>query len=251
MAGLAFLLTLIVIVPFCCAVQYVDPSDADVLLDICHSNKPSSWDDCQKYTRTTFPCNTSQQSAIGVYCFPPSVSNNVAEVRLISNGLTGTLPSSLGQLSQVLRLIVNNNYLMSPSGTIPSSLGQLSQVLEIDLSSNKLSGTIPAVLGQLEQLHYLWLEGNKLTGGIPSSLGKLSQLEFLMLDHNQLSGPIPESIGNLSQLSVLLLDNNVALSGKLNVPSHVFNNTDFCSIENTKACYVKRTDGRICGGTVC
>ena len=91
------------------------------------------------------------------------------------------------------------------SGTIPSSLGQLAALNEMcvitvfyyftthrDLSSNQLSGTIPSHLGsfqifikcvfQLFITHFTthrYLEYNQLNGTIPSELGQLSYINVL------------------------------------------------------------------------
>ena len=60
------------------------------------------------------------------------------------------------------------------TGTIPSSLGSLSNLSELWLSNNQLTGTIPSSLGNLSNLWGLHLSSNQLTGTIPSSLDNLS-----------------------------------------------------------------------------
>jgi Leucine-rich repeat (LRR) protein len=47
------------------------------------------------------------------------------------------------------------------SGHIPDSLGNASEMNEIDLSSNYFSGPIPSGLGKLHKLQYLYLDNNK------------------------------------------------------------------------------------------
>ena len=95
---------------------------------------------------------------------------------------------------RVTRLVLSSRGL---SGTIPSSLGNLSKLEELVLAYTDLSGTIPSSLGNLTNLEELGLQSNShLSGTIPSSLGSLSKLEELDLGFNDLSGSIPSSLGN-------------------------------------------------------
>ena len=120
-------------------------------------------------------------------------SDNVTQLSLAGNGLSGSLPSSLGQLSSLTHLILPNNQL---SGSIPAELGNLSSLTRLNLPNNRLSGSIPSQLGQLSSLERLELTLNKLTGSIPSQLGSLSALSELYLNGNSLSGSIPRELGN-------------------------------------------------------
>ena len=67
------------------------------------------------------------------------------------------------------------------SGPIPAALGDLSNLVDLILSYNALTGPIPAALGRLSRLEQLWLGVNDLTGGIPGWLGNLSSLRYLGL----------------------------------------------------------------------
>ena len=150
----------------------------------------------------------------------------VTELSLTGNGLSGPIPASLGNLSNLLWLNLRGNEL---SGPIPSSLGNLSNLIGLMLDRNALSGPIPSSLGNLSNLQWLVLRGKlnefflpsgELSGPIPSSLGNLSNLERLDLGSNALSGPIPSSLGNLSNLKLLDLSRN-ELSGP--IPSSLGN----------------------------
>ena len=148
---------------------------------------------------------------------PSSIGNltQLKELELYGNKLGGQIPSTIGNLSQLERLHLFNNQL---SGYIPNSIGNLKQLNELELYKNKLTGPIPASIGNLSQLEILYLTDNQLTGAIPSSIGKLSQLSWLMLNYNQLSGIIPITIGNLTNLNYLNLERNM-FSGSLS-PNH-------------------------------
>ena len=74
----------------------------------------------------------------------------------------------------------------SLSGSIPSELGDLSNLQQLDLQNNSLSGSIPTELGDLSNLQILYLQDNRLSGDVPSSLGELTRLVYLWLDDNDL-----------------------------------------------------------------
>jgi len=54
-------------------------------------------------------------------------------------------------------------------GSIPSSLGKLSNLEALDLSLNSLSGKIPQQLADITFLEYLNVSFNNLTGSIPQN----------------------------------------------------------------------------------
>ncbi|TVU25303.1 hypothetical protein EJB05_27795, partial [Eragrostis curvula] len=76
------------------------------------------------------------------------------------------------------------------NGSIPTTLGKLNNLVNLDLEDNLLSGTIPAWLGANTQRN-IRLHGNNMTGSISSSLGNLTNLVNFELQKNLLSGPIP------------------------------------------------------------
>jgi len=99
--------------------------------------------------------------------------------------------------SGVTQLTLSYNIL---TGSIPSTLGDLSNLMELYLDNNQLTGSIPAELGKMSNLRRLRLENNRLTGSIPSELGNLSMLRYLYLNKNLLTGSIPMSFINLINL---------------------------------------------------
>ena len=126
--------------------------------------------------------------------------------------LTGTLPSSLGNLSALTRLTLYNNDL---TGSIPTQLGNLTNLTRLDLGGNKLTGSIPTQLGSATSLTFLSLADNQLTGGIPTQLGNLTNLQELELnENNSLGGTIPTELGNLTSLTRLVLRRN-GLTGSI------------------------------------
>ena len=60
------------------------------------------------------------------------------------------------------------------SGKLPSYLGNLNALVELSLYDNHLSGSLPDDLGKLTNICYLRLDNNNFTSSIPSSLCNLS-----------------------------------------------------------------------------
>jgi Leucine-rich repeat (LRR) protein len=149
-----------------------------------------------------------------------SVEGRVTELFLFGNQLNGSIPTELGNLTNLVELGLHNNQL---SGSIPAELGNLTNLQSLDLLQNQLSGSIPAELGNLTNLQYLGLHDNQLSGSIPAELGNLTNLQFLVLNNNQLSGSIPTELGNLTSLRDLSLFNN-QLSGS--IPAELGNLTN-------------------------
>ena len=135
----------------------------------------------------------------------------VVELRMSSEGIVGTIPSELGNLSNLQGLSLWGNQL---TGGIPEELGSLANLEWLSLWGNQLTGEIPPELGRLSNLTDLSLSGNQLTGEIPPELGGLSNLTLLFLSGNQLTGEIPPELGGLSNLTDLFLSGN-QLTGEI------------------------------------
>eukprot|EP01018_Ginkgo_biloba_P016786 Gb_27631 [translate_table: standard] len=136
------------------------------------------------------------------------------QIKLHDNHLTGTLPSSIGQLSTNLTYLSLGQNLIG--GKLPQQIGNLTNLTILGLEGNLFIGPIPSALCTLEQLEQLYMGGNKFEGSIPTEIGQLTSLGLLSLDGTTLSGQIPDSLGHLTQLRRLYLDGN-QLSG--NIPA--------------------------------
>ncbi|KAA8530504.1 hypothetical protein F0562_005213 [Nyssa sinensis] len=105
-----------------------------------------------------------------------------------SQSLSGTLSPSIGNLTNLQIVLLQNNKITGP---IPAEIERLSKLHTLDLSDNVFTGEIPPSLGNLKSLQYMRLNNNSLSGAIPMSLVNMTQLAFLDLSYNNLSGPIP------------------------------------------------------------
>lgn len=145
---------------------------------------------------------------------PPELGDlsGLWSLNLSRNALTGGIPAELGRLSALGSLELNANRLTGP---IPSHLGDLRRLWTLDLSRNQFEGPIPKELGSLGGLQRLDLSHNRLGGRIPPELGGLIRLWQLILRRNALTGPMPEEFGRLEDLVVLNLSENAGLSGPL------------------------------------
>ena len=142
------------------------------------------------------------------YGVTTDTAGRVMELRLDDNGLTGPIPSALGDLASLGLLNLGGNELTGP---IPGELGSLASLGLLNLGGNGLTGPMPDALGRLANLRWLYLGGNALTGAVPAWLGNLVRLRTLSLWRNDLTGPIPDELGSLANLEHLDLGRNALI----------------------------------------
>ncbi|KAI3448395.1 hypothetical protein Pfo_005060 [Paulownia fortunei] len=158
---------------------------------------------------------------------PSSIGNlkNLSSLILVGCGFSGPIPPSIGSLQQLVYLSLNSNNFI---GEIPPSIGNLSNLYWLDLADNKLSGTIPVSKGSTPGLDMLvstkhfHFGNNQLSGEISQLFSSHLTLIHLLLENNQLTGSIPSSLGLVQTLEVVRLDRN-SLSGS--VPKNLNNLT--------------------------
>lgn len=105
-----------------------------------------------------------------------------------SQNLSGTLSPSIGNLTNLQIVLLQNNNITGP---IPHEIGKLSKLQTLDISDNRFTGEVPSNLSQLKNLQYMRLNNNSLSGAIPMSFANMTRLAFLDLSYNNLSDPVP------------------------------------------------------------
>ncbi|XP_027078260.2 receptor-like protein EIX2 [Coffea arabica] len=112
-------------------------------------------------------------------------NGSLEELYLVSNQLSGQLPSSLGFFKKLRYLYLFDNLI---SGPIPASVGSLLNLEGLDLSYNRLNGSIPQSMGKLTKLNALYLLQNFLEGVLSQNhFQGLRNLEYLQVSSSNKS----------------------------------------------------------------
>ncbi|KAL6658534.1 hypothetical protein ACP70R_004121 [Stipagrostis hirtigluma subsp. patula] len=123
----------------------------------------------------------------------------VISLNLIGRGLVGNVSPSIGNLTFLSSLFLQNNLLAGP---IPPSFGHLHRIRYLYLSNNTLEGEIPD-FSNCSRLEMLLLDGNHLVGQMPRYVHLPPRLHNLEISRNNLTGTISPSISNATMLTRL------------------------------------------------
>ncbi len=214
----------------------ISPEERQVLVDLYNSAGGANWSNKNQWLGLA----GTECAWNGVTC--DSGKTHVTALKLNFNNLTGTLPASLGTLTELTSLNLRQNAL---TGAIPDLSG-LTKLVSLDLGSNQLSGEIPPLTGladlvefriqggqltgstpaltALTHLQIFNVSGNKLNGQIGALAGATALQEF-NVNTNQLTGPIPDMSG-LTALKTFSASNNkltsiTSLAGLGNLDSFI------------------------------
>jgi Leucine-rich repeat (LRR) protein len=154
----------------------------------------------------------------------PSTLGNLRKLKYLSladNNLSGTLPGTFLSLAKLSYLILEHNKF---TGTIPIALtsGEYTPLLEeLDLSNQRdestppgpqsgLSGRLPS-FSSFKRLHRIDLGVNSLTGAIPLNLlseTNVNEFDYVILSSNSITGSVPSSVVSRIPAESLFLDDN-------------------------------------------
>lgn len=126
------------------------------------------------------------------------------EIILLNNNNFGQqLPSNIGSTSASTFSVANNKI----TGPIPQSIGQATNLVELVFLNNQLTGCLPPGIGLLKNLALFDASGNNLTGPIPNSFSQFKKIETLNLRSNSLFGTIPEALCQIKNLNLTVSNN--------------------------------------------
>ncbi|XP_017978276.1 PREDICTED: probable leucine-rich repeat receptor-like protein kinase At5g49770 [Theobroma cacao] len=170
---------------------------------------------------------------------PASIGNlkNLTNLILVGCGFNGPIPDSIGSLSQLRFLSLNSNGF---TGRIPPSIGKLSNLVWLDLADNQLEGPIPVSnvstpgLDMLIHTQHFHFGKNKLSGQIPFQLFSSDMtLIHLLFESNELTGSLPSTLGLVQTLEVVRFDNN-SLNGHLPLNLNNLSRVQYLFLSNNK-----------------
>ena len=132
---------------------------------------------------------------------PGDLPASTTSIDYARQGITGTIPTELGNLVYATQCQLNGNPLLS--STIPTELAKLTKLTAIDLGEAALTGTVPTEFGLLHKklTTHFNLNSNPLHGRIPTQLGQLKKLaNTVWLFDDGFTGPIPSELGKLTKM---------------------------------------------------
>ncbi|KAJ3379798.1 hypothetical protein HDU80_002301, partial [Chytriomyces hyalinus] len=91
---------------------------------------------------------------------------NLVDLNLDGNKLSGKLPDVFGRITKLQTLYLGNNHLEGP---IPESLGRCMQLERVHCEQNRLSGSIPDSIFRLPLLQSATFAGNLIISESPST----------------------------------------------------------------------------------
>ena len=134
------------------------------------------------------------------------------------------LPSEMGNLKKLEKLIIDNGNSCQMNISLPESIGDLSNLkvlrlygaIDRETPPSKVK-SLPGTIGKLQNLEVLDLGRNGIKG-IPSQIASLQKLKRLALDYNEIH-ELPAFVGNLKNLQEL----SVCANGGIKLPKSLSN----------------------------
>lgn len=173
----------------------------------------------------------------GVRCNNENVMTSLDFRNFDAYALTGTVPPSIGELTQITSVFLRHTRFHS---SLPETMGNLVNMKYLIMYDNKFSGEIPAGLFQFNMCSEIYLQDNNFSGTLPNFV----RASFLDVSNNSLSGTLPNifppfySSGNEGTVHEIFFQWN-AFTGR--IPSSIGSLTDI----GVYYAYGNRLDGEI------
>ena len=180
--------------------------DLSTMVSFYNSTGGPSWTNKTGWQAGAAGSDCSVCAWYGVVC---DANDRVIEINLGSNNLSGTIPSSLTQLTTLQKLSVYSNNLAGP---LPTFFNQFPLLSFLDLGNNDYTGSIPSTIALIPNIQVLFLDLNLLSGSLLASLGN-TEISTLWLNNNNFTGCIPHQY-----LSFCTNDAFVRLEGNVGLP---------------------------------
>jgi len=160
------------------------------------------WKNQYNFLTNTSICDWNDGTYFGLTCYSAE-EVLVRYIEFSDNNLNGTIPTEVLGFSRADTLSITYGL----SGTIPSELGDMTSLTMLQLPGNNITGTIPATLSKLK-LGVLNLNLNNLTGTIPEGMFRMNMaLRHLILSQNQIGGALPDIKRQAPMINLLLGEN--------------------------------------------
>ncbi|CAJ1920545.1 unnamed protein product [Cylindrotheca closterium] len=159
------------------------------------------WYDDYSFLSASHECNWNSGSS-GIQC---NSSRVVIGIKMLLNGLRGSLPPEIGALENLQSITLDGNRI---TGSIPEEIYRLTNLRSLSMPFNQFSGSISPSIGNLQELTTLCLEQGSLGGTFPAEMNFLTNLETVELSKNFFVGRIPYEMANFPRLQKLDVSNN-------------------------------------------
>lgn len=143
---------------------------------------------------TVIGLNMSENNMNGIIPADLAFLSNLRLWKFDFNAISGTIPDSLGQCTNLERVELEFNYELT--GSLPDSIGNWTSLTYFDISYSNFTGPFPSSLGNWWNIEYFDASSNRFYSTLPSEFGFWTTIHTFSISLNQMYGSLPESIGN-------------------------------------------------------
>lgn len=183
--------------------------------------------------------STIQQTKEFNECY--SSLSSCADLDLRGKGLSGTIPTEIGELTALTSVNLTGNKL---NGLLPTELGELTLLTRLEAAgncddeydcfdvanNNAFNSALPSQMGAMTALARLIMPGAQIKGLIPSELADCP-LEVLTLHNNAITGPIPGGLFKDGALTSALTSLDLSANRLMQIPTELGQATSLTSLK--------------------